>query len=110
MAWTHQMSRQGDILLEGWECRGGRFCSDDKRDAFELDSPDIEWEEGQAGHSRGEEGVRTGRDARRMKDWDGQTGREGWEGRRSVEQTLVPKSGSGQHAGRKRGQPHQFWA
>ena len=56
MAWTHQMSRQGDILLEGRECRGGRFCNDDKRDAFELDSPDIEWEEGQVGHSRGEGG------------------------------------------------------
>ena len=56
MAWTHQMSRQGDILLEGRECWRGRFCNDDKRDAFELDSPDIGWEEGQAGRSRGEAG------------------------------------------------------
>ena len=31
---------------------------------------------------------------------DGQTGREEWEGRRSAEQTLVPESGSGRHAGR----------
>ena len=44
--------------------------------------------------------MRTGRAARRMKDGDGQTGMEEWEGRRSAEQTLVPESGSGRHAGR----------
>lgn len=37
MALTHLMSRQGDILRVG-SGRGGRFCNDDKRDAFELDS------------------------------------------------------------------------
>ena len=31
--------------------------------------------------------MRTGRAARRLKDRDGQTGREEWEGRRSAEQT-----------------------
>lgn len=31
--------------------RGGRSFKDDKSGGFELDSPDVEWEEGQVGHS-----------------------------------------------------------
>lgn len=56
MTWTHKLSRKGNIY-SAWE-RGCRMLrsevlqNDDKSDAFELGFPDVEWEEGQMGHSR----------------------------------------------------------
>lgn len=54
----------------GWlECWGGRSCSEDRSDALGLGFSDVEWGEGQVGHSRGE--VCEKRPACR-EDWEGQ--------------------------------------
>lgn len=56
MTRTHKLSRKGNIY-SAWE-RGCRMLgsevlqNDDKSGAFELGFPDVEWEEGQMGHSR----------------------------------------------------------
>lgn len=98
MAWTHLMSRQGDIL-EGRECPGEGGSAMMTKDAFELDSPDRGGGGGQAGVPEMKRGENRQAAQDEGREWGRLGGRVGR--RRAPRSRLWCQSpGSGWHAGR----------